>query len=504
MKTKRIRSLLILSFIICHLSFSPAWAQGNPYGIYPVPHLTQVTDQTAAVTETVCIIVGDGIDGYTKDRAIEVLEEHGKTAVTPEEATEGLTVLRLATSETLAEQTPDKYDRHNISIGRLEGSESAEIVIVGENTDAAFYGLASLEQILDADADNIVCGEIHDYADVKNRGIIEGYYGVPYSAEVSQDLFRFMARYKMNMYMYGAKSDPYHSQKWADAYPTSITAQQRELGYLSQSMLRNITDAAHRCKVNFIWAIHPGTSFTSQAGSTVVTTIMTKFRNMYRLGVRQFGLCVDDVGIPTDDATLQLNASRVTQLQNLIDQQWNKEGAAPADTVKPLALVPQLYNFSQVSTENTQRFYAALAATPSKVDVFITGQRTWTVPNSSDLQLAKGYLGREVSWWWNYVCNDQDVTKLFPLDTYSNFSVHPRISSSARLEANLQGAKTILVNPMQHPGRLPCPPWWERNMPPPCAAWHPICATSTRRPSANSPRDSSRCWRRAIRRRRRC
>ena len=51
MKTKRIRSLLILSFIICHMSFSPAWAQGNPYGIYPVPHLTQVTDQTAAVTE---------------------------------------------------------------------------------------------------------------------------------------------------------------------------------------------------------------------------------------------------------------------------------------------------------------------------------------------------------------------------------------------------------------------------------------------------------------------
>ena len=75
MKTKRIRSLLILSFIICHLSFSPAWAQGNPYGIYPVPHLTQVTDQTAAVTEAVCIIVGDGIDAYTKDRAIEVLEE---------------------------------------------------------------------------------------------------------------------------------------------------------------------------------------------------------------------------------------------------------------------------------------------------------------------------------------------------------------------------------------------------------------------------------------------
>ena len=186
-----------------------------------------------------------------------------------------------------------------------------------------------------------------------------------------------MARYKMNMYMYGAKSDPYHSQKWADAYPTSITAEQRKLGYLSQSMLRGITATAHQCKVNFIWAIHPGSAFTSSSNTTVVSRIMTKFMNMYKLGVRQFGLCVDDVGIPTDDASLSLNASRVTQLQNLIDQKWNSAGAAPEDTVKPLNLVPQLYNFSQVSTENTKKFYAALAGTPAKVDVYITGQKTW-------------------------------------------------------------------------------------------------------------------------------
>ena len=442
MKAKRV-ILLLFAMLLC----MGVWAQQNPYGIYPVPHSTQQSSLSASVTETVSIIAEDGIDQYTCDRAADVLEEHGKTAVFVEAPTQGQTLIRLGVQANLA--TPNKYDRHYISIQRQEGTELAKIVIMGENTDATFYGLASLEQILDADANNIVCGEIQDYADVMNRGIIEGYYGVPYSAEVTKDLFRFMARYKMNMYMYGAKSDPYHSQKWADPYPTSITSEQKKLGYLSQRMLKDITQTAHECKVNFIWAIHPGSAFTNSSNTTVVSKIMTKFQNMYRLGVRQFGLCVDDVSIPTDDATIQLNANRVAQLQNLIDQKWNKEGVAPEDTVKPLNLVPQIYNFNQSSEENRQKFYAALSNTPAKVDVYITGTRTWSVPNSSDLQQAKNYLGREVSWWWNYPCNDQDVTKLFPMDTYTNFSIHPRISSSAQLEANLQGAKTIIINPMQ-------------------------------------------------------
>lgn len=441
MKTSRI-ALLLLALLSSILT----WPQ-NPYGIYPIPHSTTTTGQTASVSETVNIIAEDGIDEYTKDRATQVLEEHGKTPVFVEEPTEGNTILRLGVQKNLA--TLNKYDRHNVSIQRQEDSELAEIHIVGENTDATFYGLASLEQILDTDADNIVCGEIQDYADVKNRGIIEGYYGVPYSAEVTKDLFRFMARYKMNMYMYGAKSDPYHSQKWDQAYPTSITSEQRRLGYLSQSMLRSIVNVAHQCKVNFIWAIHPGSNFTNSSNTTVVSKIMTKFQNMYRLGVRQFGICVDDVGIPTDDAILQLNADRITEVQNRIDQKWNKEGAAPADTVKPLNVVPQVYNFNQSTEENRQKFYAALANTPAKVDIHITGTRTWSVPNSSDLQKGKNYLGRKVAWWWNYPCNDQDVTKLFPLDTYSNFNVHPRISGSAQLEANLQDAMTIIINPMQ-------------------------------------------------------
>lgn len=60
----------------------------------------------------------------------------------------------------------NKYDKHLLSLQDAGGL--AEIVILGENTDAAFIGMASLEQILDYNApESIPCGIIYDYADQK-------------------------------------------------------------------------------------------------------------------------------------------------------------------------------------------------------------------------------------------------------------------------------------------------------------------------------------------------
>ena len=74
MKARRIL-FLMLALSLC----LGTWAQGNPYGIYPVPHSTQQEEKTASVTEMVNIIAEEGIDQYTIDRAVQVLEEHGKS-----------------------------------------------------------------------------------------------------------------------------------------------------------------------------------------------------------------------------------------------------------------------------------------------------------------------------------------------------------------------------------------------------------------------------------------
>lgn len=456
MKKKKLLLTAIMA-LFCSL----ASAQ-SPYVIYPIPHLQQQVEGSASFTADVDVIAETGIDQVTRERLTEILSSKGITAHFTSEVSEGRAAVWLgingsgeaadlkATDFSLQRTlfSNSKFDRHIVALHESEGL--AQLVVLGENTDAVFYGLASIEQILDeAGKENLSCVNIYDYADIRERGVVEGYYGVPYSAEVTKDLFRFMARYKLNNYMYGAKSDPYHSQYWNSPYPETITKEQEEIGYLTQDMLRDIASESHRNKVNFIWAIHPGSSFTNSSNTTVVSNIMQKFQNMYDLGVRQFGVFVDDVGVPTDAATLKLNADRITEIQNKIDEKWNTEGALPADTVKPLFFVPQLYVLSWSSVEGCRNFFGALSAVPSKVKIFITGNAVWSVPNSTDLATAKSYLGRNLAWWWNYPCNDNDVTKIFPMDTYSNFADEKHIDSNARLEQNLQGTETLLSNPMQ-------------------------------------------------------
>ncbi len=454
--------LMKKSFIIMCTIFAAAMANAQAaYQIYPVPQRQDLKKEQVSFTKQVTIVAESGIDEVTVNRAKQILSEHGMTPIVAKDMSSSQSAILLGVngsgsvaSKQLSTLKIDlsvfdvpKYDRHILNLTSSNGI--AVVTIVGENTDATFCGLASLEQMLDKGTRDLPCVTIYDYADVKNRGIIEGYYGVPYTAEVTKDLFRFMARYKMNTYMYGAKSDPYHSRYWGDPYPTTISEEQLRIGYLTQGMMRDITRVAHETKVNFIWAIHPGKAFANPDDHDVLDRIMNKFESMYSLGVRQFGVFVDDVGVPDDPAIMKLCADNLTALQQRIDARWNKEGALAADTVKPLHYVPQLYAHGWVSLDRAQEFYESLSSTPKKINIYITGRDVWSVPNNDDLARVSGWLGRDLSWWWNYPCNDQDHTKLFVMDTYTNFRDETHINSLAHIERYLTGAQTLIINPMQ-------------------------------------------------------
>lgn len=452
------KNIFVLLFVMVSLGLS---AQSS-YRIYPVPQQQENGLGEARFSRQVCIVAEPGIDRATIERAKQIVREHGLQVATSSDVYSGQSniVLGINGSRGVADKMvrrqglkrdvfgKPKYDRHILSL-TADRQGTAQVLILGEHTDAAFCALASLEQMMDQKREVMPCVTLYDYADIQNRGVIEGYYGVPYSAEVTKDLFRFMARYKLNTYMYGAKSDPYHSRFWADPYPTSITPEERRIGYLSQEMLSDITRVAHETKVNFIWAIHPGTAFVDSRQPEVIDRILLKFEDMYRLGVRQFGVFVDDVGVPSDDETLKLGADRLTELQRRIDGRWNRPEAAPSDKVKPLHYVPQLYAYSWTSTQQAERFFKALSHTPEKVSIYITGANVWSVPNNDDLQFIRKPLGRDAAWWWNYPCNDNDMTKLFPMDMYANFHDETHISNFARLDADMTGTNTLIINPMQ-------------------------------------------------------
>lgn len=456
--TGTMKKLLILFVALC--LYSENIAAQNAYTIYPVPQEQTAGKGKVSFTSSVDIIAEKGIDNYTIERLVQILKEkgiEGKVAGKPKGGNSTVW-LGINGSKGAADRKASqlklkryifsllKYDRHIVNLASQGGK--AQVVVLGENTDAVFHGLATLEQMLDKGTADLPCASFYDYADVQYRGVIEGYYGVPYSMEVTADLFRFMARYKLNMYMYGAKSDPYHTRYWDKAYPDKISENEKRYGLLTSDMMAQLTQTAHQCKVNFIWAIHPGQSFTALGESDVLERIMEKFEKMYGLGVRQFGVFVDDCGVPYDDPSLKQCADRLTDLQNMIDSKWNQPGTAPENMVKQLQYVPQLYAYSWAKPEMARKFWESLNPVPEKVNIYTTGKNVWSVPNGKDLEVLNDYLGREVSWWWNYPCNDVDVTKIFVADTYTNFADETHIHFQGELEKDLS-VKTIIINPMQ-------------------------------------------------------
>ena len=411
-------------------------------------------------TPSVTVVCDATVDAATRERAKQVLQEAKLEVVFADAPRQGHSTLYLGVSgsngvtDRYAQslqlkrdvlQRKGKYDRHLVYLHNQGGQ--AEVVILGEHSDATFYGLASLEQILERGTQQLPAVTLFDYADQQSRGLVEGYYGYPYSLSVKKSLMRFMMRLKMNTYMYGAKSDLYHSAKWEEPYPKTLTKTDIEYGRMSQDMVKDLSKTSQATKVNFIWAIHPGNDFVGQPN--VVTRIMKKFSSMYDLGVRQFAIFVDDVDVPTSEADCKTNAEHLTAVQKAIDAKWNKAGSAPEARVRPLHFVPQVYTLSWVGEADRKRFFKALAAVPSDITIYTTGWGVWTVPNSRDLATMHTELGRPVAWWWNYPCNDNADEQIYTSDMYTNFMEMRAVDNNARLQKELKNGLGVVSNPMQ-------------------------------------------------------
>ncbi len=457
---KTLKRVLGCCLLGCTLFFAPTSIWARVYDIYPQPQQEQSGQGVVSFTPSVTVVCDATVDAATKARAQQILQEAKLEVVFADAPRQGHSTLylgvagsngvtdRYAQSLQLKRDVlkrTGKYDRHIVHLHIQEGK--AEVVILGEHSDATFYGLASLEQILERGTQQLPAVTLFDYADQQSRGLVEGYYGYPYSLSVKKSLMRFMMRLKMNTYMYGAKSDLYHSAKWEEPYPKTLTKTDLEYGRMSQDMVKDLSKTSQATKVNFIWAIHPGNDFVGQPN--VVTRIMKKFSSMYDLGVRQFAIFVDDVGVPTSEADCKTNADHLTAVQKAIDAKWNKAGSSPEARVRPLHFVPQVYTLSWVGEADRKRFFKALSAVPSDITIYTTGWGVWTVPNSNDLATMHTELGRPVAWWWNYPCNDNADEQIYTSDMYTNFMEMRAVDNNARLQKELKNGLGVVSNPMQ-------------------------------------------------------
>ena len=206
--------------------------------------------------------------------------------------------------------------------------------------------------------------------------------------------------------------------------------------------MKQLTAKAAECNVDFVWSAHPamqeGIDFTSEAGITQgVTDLMTKFEHMYELGVRQFGIFVDDISMSDAYRDREGHAELIDRVQKALEAEYNGEGTAEADQVKPLYFVPSYYAFDFGSSDRDQ-YFAALKNVDSDILIGFTGSSVFSNVNSSLMNRMTEYVGRQPVMWWNYPVNDNRDAQLFMQPMGTNYSV----------ENNIQNMGGLLSNPM--------------------------------------------------------
>ncbi|MFJ7935255.1 beta-N-acetylglucosaminidase domain-containing protein [Sporosarcina sp. NPDC096371] len=400
------------------------------YSLYPNPHDLQYNQQSFEVSDAVNVVYESKVDAYTKKRVEEVLAIKNITSTESSEIVPGKTnflvgihqsgeyVDQYFTDEQLTDEaTLAKLDANIVSI------KDNVIAILGKDVDAAFYGVTTVKHIFKQMQDRTIEElTIKDYADVKGRGFIEGYYGEPWSNEDRADLMTFGGEFKMNSYIYAPKDDPKHNGKWRELYT------EEELVKIAK-----LAEAGNASKTRFVYTLHPfmnnAIRFNTEANyQNDLNIIKAKFTQLMDSGVRKFGILADDAGVPAQGAQ-----TYVKLMVDLTD--WLIEKQAEYDGL----VIDMIFCPNDYMGWGTSGQIQTLRDLPASVSLIQTGGKVWGEVSNNFTSTFTQNAGRGPFLWINWPCTDNSKSHLI-MGGHEVF-LQPNVNPE-----NIEG---IVLNPMQ-------------------------------------------------------
>ncbi|XP_049287177.1 protein O-GlcNAcase [Anopheles funestus] len=128
-----------------------------------------------------------------------------------------------------------------------------------------------------------VPGNIHTPAEGFICGVVEGFYGRPWTTEQRKDLFRKLKQWGMDSYIYAPKDDYKHRAYWRELYTVE-----------EADHLTGLITAAHEQGINFYYALSPGLDITYSSAKEV-SVLKRKLDQVSQFGCKAFALLFDDI-----------------------------------------------------------------------------------------------------------------------------------------------------------------------------------------------------------------
>lgn len=430
----------------CTVLMNSSVATAQHMAVQPVPQEVQMSGRTLSFPTALHLVGSDEANVH----AVELLRSLLPDAVPCSLASAAGRQYRILIGEKndksvkkYRRQIPPHAEGYYLSVGKKE------IVVAGYDERGTYYGVQTLRQLLSAalsesisrsasspksasassvspasasvsevalsDSASLPEITVKDYPAVRYRGVVEGFYGIPWSHEARLRQLRFYGENKMNTYIYGPKNDPYHScPGWRKPYPEKESAQIREL-----------VKVATENEVNFVWAIHPGQDIKWNDEDRRL--LIAKLESMYNLGVRSFAVFFDDIsGEGTDP-------HRQADLLNYIDRHFVK--AKP--DVTPLVMCPTEYNRSWSNPKGNYLTTLGEKLDPS-IQIMWTGDKVVADIKEESMEWINARIRRPAYIWWNFPVSDYVRDHLLLGPVYGN---------DTHIASAMSG---FVTNPMEH------------------------------------------------------
>jgi protein O-GlcNAcase/histone acetyltransferase len=233
-------------------------------------------------------------------------------------------------------------------------------------------------------------------------GVIEGFYGQPWTQAERFELFDWMAGWGLNTYLYAPKDDLKHRAVWRELYSTT-----------EQEQLESLIRACEQHRIRFIYGLSPGLDMR-YGDEADLDHLMKRFEQMLGSGCQNFALLFDDIPDRMDATAIKRWGSLGSAQCHVANAmfRWTRERSPGARFL----FCPTAYCGRMAERKHGGEGYLPTIGRElsPEIDVFWTGpeiiSREITLAHIQELQAV---LRRKPLIWDNLHANDYDGRRFF-------------------------------------------------------------------------------------------